>query len=140
MTIPMWPTELPRPERAGFQSEAPDGRQSTQLDAGPPRVRRRFSAAVTPIAMTIYVSSDLRARFQRFWSEDTASGSLPFLIPDWRFDLHPLLTADGASALTADGTSLLIEAWALAMFGQEKPRDVPAGIKWRISMSISLMP
>jgi len=81
MTVPLWPFELPRPRRDSYQHQIGDGRLKSQPDAGPSHLRRRSStpAAVT---MAIDVSRDQRARFERFWREDTADASLPFFIPD----------------------------------------------------------
>lgn len=142
MTLPRWPSDLPRPDRQGFQVSVPDGRLATRPEAGPPRVRRRFSAAATPMQMTIRVDADQRARFERFWGEDLSRGSLPFLMPDWRFDGHGLRTGTGGGGLvTAAGGRLIIAAWVLVMFATDQaPAQTPEGVGWRIVASFSILP
>lgn len=140
MTVPRWPPELPRALRQGYSRSRPDGRQSTQPEVGPPRVRRRFSAAIAPMTMTIDVSADQRMRFSRFWEEDTGFGSLPFLIPDWTIDGLDMGTASGSSLTTANGETLEIAASLLVMFGRDPPTEIPVGIRYRITFQLSIMP
>ncbi len=52
----------------------------TQMDAGPAKVRRRYTAAVTPGSGTITVSVTQLATFQTFVRTDCLGGALPF---DW---------------------------------------------------------
>ncbi len=140
MTMLSWPDDLPRPDRGGFQGEASDGRRSTPLDAGPPRVRLRFSAAATSIAMAITVTADQRARFERFWRQESRGGSRAFVMTDWRFDGHDIASSDGPALTTEAGAPLRIEARQLAMFADGRPREVPVGNGWRISFSVLWLP
>ncbi len=47
MSNPVWPPSLPqRPLAQGFSEQAPDTLIRTQMEAGPPKVRRRFTAGI----------------------------------------------------------------------------------------------
>lgn len=141
MTLAMWPASLPRPMRAGFSRTLPDGRQATKNEMGPPRVRRRYSAAASALQMTIDVSADQRARFWRFWDEDTAGGSLPFWMTDWAVDGMTMATEDGVVLTTEDGTALSVTTTMLVMFGTDQPpSESPVGVRWRIAFILSIMP
>jgi hypothetical protein len=141
MTIPFWPDPLPRPLRQGWQRTLQDGRQSTKNDAGPPRVRRQYSSAVSPIAMTIDVSLADRERFNRFWEIDTKGGSLPFWIIDPTLDGVALM--DDASTIITDdtGAPILVEAWWLVLFDtQSPPAETVMGVRYRINFGLMVMP
>jgi hypothetical protein len=140
MTVPLYPSNLPRPLRQGFQVTFPDGRQQTQPEVGPPRTSLRFSSAATPVAMVTDLTRDQLARFWRFWSEDTSGGALPFLIADPTANDWPLLSADGEALTTGDGTPILISAWWLVVFGRQPPIEVPVGIRFRLQFSLMVMP
>lgn len=141
MTIPQWPSTLPRPTRASYAATAPDGRLSTKMEAGPPRVRRRYSSAAATRQMAIVATGDQRARFWRFWGEDTVGGSLPFFVPDWTRDGVALTTETGAVLTLADGTPILIAATQLALFGTEQPpSEAMVGVEFRITFQLMIMP
>lgn len=141
MTIPIWPSDLPRPRRDGYGSVLPDGRSSTQPEAGPPRVRRRFSAAVATRQLTIDVDADGRMRFWRFWREDTVGGSLPFWIPDWTLEGLPIGDEAGTALATETGMPITIATRDLVLFAtSQPPSEAPIGVRWRISLQLSVMP
>ncbi|TIX49939.1 MAG: hypothetical protein E5V26_00900, partial [Mesorhizobium sp.] len=100
MTLAWYPPELPRPERAPYQVTRGDGRTRRAEDAGPPNVRRRFSAVATTVAFSTILTRAQLARFDRFFDEEIKQGTLPFLMP--APDTHglPLLTEDGTPLLT----------------------------------------
>lgn len=141
MTVPIWPTELPRPNRAGYGRTLPDGRSSTRPEAGPPRVRRRFSAAPSPMTLVFDMTLDQRARFHLFWSEDTAGGSLPFWMADWTLDGHVLSTDDGSVLTTDSGADITIDTAMLVMFATDQaPAETIVGLKYRFTVQLSIMP
>lgn len=140
MTVPSWPDDLPRIMRSGYGRTLPDGRMATKSDSGPPRVRRRYSAAPAPMQATIDVSVDQRQRFWRFWLEDTASGSLPWWAPDWTIDGLSLTDETGAVLTDESGTELLIAATILVMFGADPPAESAIGVRYRITLSLSILP
>lgn len=141
MTNPSWPAELPPPLRDGYGSVLPDARTATKPEAGPPRVRRRWSVAVATRQMTIDVTADQRARFWRFWLGDTVGGSLPFWVPDWTVDGAPMADASGSPLTTAAGAEIALAKRDLVMFGtSQPPSEAPVGVRWRITFQILVMP
>ncbi len=140
MTIPFWPDQLPRPMRQGWQRTLPDGRLSTKNDGGPPRVRRQYSSAVSPVAMTIDVSIDGRECFNRFW-EETVGGSQPFLVPDPTLTGIGLMDDSGNPITDDDGNQLVIEDWWLVLFDtQSAPAETVIGVRYRINFGLMVMP
>lgn len=142
MSLAIWPPELPqRFLRQGFNEGFGDGRLSTKADAGPPKSRRRFSSAIRPIQAAIDVPVDGKMRLLRFWNEETASGSLPFLVPDPTVDGLPLIGFDSLALLDQDGTPILAEAWWLVLFADTPPSAVnTAGAWYRVTFSLSVLP
>lgn len=140
MTMPSWPTELLRPLVEGFQQGREDNRLIARSDRGPPRVRRGMSKATQAVGVAFYVTHDQRARFDRFYDEETDIGALPFLVPAWGVDNHDLLTGDGLNLLTHDDVPLLIASTWVCLFGQTAPSVVPMGLEWRISFDLVILP
>lgn len=86
--MPTWPESLPQePGADGFQETAPNLVVRTQMDAGPPKVRRRFTAGVRTFAMRFVLSEDQVDTLDAFFIEDCAGGAIPF---DWK---HPRTNA-----------------------------------------------
>ncbi|BBE74366.1 hypothetical protein [Oharaeibacter diazotrophicus] len=140
MTIPVYPDDLPRPLRDGYGRVFPDGRARAQQDAGPPRSVRRFSSAAQRVSLVTTLTRDQGARLLRFWVEDTAGGSLPFLMPDPTAHGWPLLTAAGTPLLTEAGAPILLGAWWLVLFGDQPPQEAATGIRFRYSFTVAVMP
>lgn len=140
MTLPSYPPELPRPNRDGYKVARGDGRIAGRNDAGPPPRRRRFSAVPKTVSFSTDLTLSQKARFDRFYEEDTAEGALPFLMPDPATHGTPLLTAGGAPLLTAGGTPLLISRIWLCQFADQLPVETPRGVEWRITFSLLVLP
>ncbi len=141
MSVPTYPDDLPRPRRDGYSQTLPDGRLATKRDAGPPRVRRRFSAAPGVLQMVIDLTLDQRARFWRFWEEDAGGGSLPFWMPDWVLEGAGLMTGSGEGLTDEAGRSLVIDADLLCMFGTEQaPTETVSGVTFRLSFPLTILP
>jgi hypothetical protein len=140
MTVPIYPTELPPPNRSGFQFELGDGRRRTRPEAGPPRVRRKFSSAADQVALVSDLTRDQYARLARFWRDDTAGGSLPFLMPDPTSNGWPLLSSDGLPLLAGDGSTVLVSAWWLCIFGERPPAFTVVGLIHRTQFTVAVMP
>ncbi|GJE00541.1 hypothetical protein [Methylobacterium isbiliense] len=140
--IPVWPADLPQRFRAADSSFGfGDGRLRTPMDAGPPKVRRRFSAVVKPVTLSWRGSEDDVARFERFFEEEIAGGSLPFFLPDPRRDGRPLLTDDGVVLLDDQGRPLLNTAWWLCLFGETVPTQIPVtGLLMQVNMQLAVLP
>ncbi len=72
----VWPAELPqRVLASGYSESLGDGRLRTQMETGPMKVRRRFSAVARPIAASFRVSPDGKARIERFWWEEIGAAA-----------------------------------------------------------------
>lgn len=75
-----WPDSLPqRPLVDGYQESPPDNTMRTQMDEGPAKVRRRYTANVRPIQVTLEMDADELNTFDDFYVEETASGSRRFI-------------------------------------------------------------
>jgi hypothetical protein len=136
----LWPIDLPRPMRSGYQRGLPDGRLSTRPEAGPPRMRRRFSSAVSPMATTFTLTLDQRMRFWRFW-EEVGGGTLPFVAPDWTLDGQTITDGSGLVITDDAGSPILVTAPALMMFaGDQAPSESLVGVEYRITVQFSILP
>jgi hypothetical protein len=79
-----WPASLPQfVLTEGFEESPPDVLLRTEMDAGPAKVRRRFTAGVRPLKAVIVCSSAQVTTLETFFAAALASGALPF---DW---VHP---------------------------------------------------
>ncbi|MCE7028480.1 hypothetical protein [Jiella avicenniae] len=141
MPYPVWPAELPQyPSENGYQRGARDGRSFTKPQNGPPKIRRRTSAAVKPVSVTFRMDTNQLARFERFFEEDTGGG-LMFVMPDAAFHGQPLLTEAGQPLLTETGKPILISAWWLVVFDEEAPLVTDAGWPfYDVSFSVLVWP
>lgn len=139
---PVWPADLPqRLLQDGYSYGFADGRLKTPMEAGPAKMRRRFSSAPRPVAGQFYGSEDDIARLERFWNEETAGGSLPFLIPDQNRDALRLATDDGLQLLDDQGRPLINTAWWLVMFGDSPPQKaVVSGLIHKASFTLVVLP
>jgi hypothetical protein len=135
----IWPAELPPPTRNDYSLSLGDNRRFTQGDAGPPRLKGNRSKPTNQVAMSIIVSRNGRARFERFL-HDTDNGALPFLIPDHGTHGWGLATEDGAALLTEDGAPMVLDAWFTCRFGQQMPGLTPVGVEWKISFNLLVYP
>ena len=139
MALPVWPSELDPPMREGYAISRVETRLRRPVEQGPHRQRRRFSAAPAPVSMTLDVSRDQRARFDRFFIEEVSQGALPFLITDPTTHGQPILVG-GEPLLDTDGEVITIAAWQVARFGEALPETTVIGIRYRIRFSIEVMP
>ena len=77
----VWPASLPqRFLLQGYREQLPDPVIRTQMDAGPPKARRRYTAAYRPIQGRLHCSAAQTATLEEFHQTVCAGGSLPF---DW---------------------------------------------------------
>lgn len=138
-----WPAELPqRPTIDGYARGLPDGRTFRQMEAGPPKVRRRFSSAVRPIAVSFVMNKAQIMRFERFWDTDTRGGVLPFRMPDAMIDGNKVLASPSGDDLQNDeGLTLEIKALFLVMFASDAPEITPLSDQhYRVSFQLSVLP
>lgn len=139
LMIPTWPTELPRPNRSGYQRQALDPRLARSTETGPPGYRRRYSAVAETVNLVVTLTRVQRGIFDRFHA-DLGHGSLPFWMPDPTTDGWPLLTGDGVPLLTGDGAPLLIAAQWLCLWGSTMPTETISGVEFIKSFSVVVMP
>lgn len=140
MTVPAWPSVLPPPERGSWQLSPQEARVKRQSEAGPPGFRRRFSAVARSVSLSVVLTRDLRAVFDRFHQETCAWGSKPFTMPDATTDGWPLWAADGSPLLDQAGTPLLMAASWLCLWGEQPPATSILGVEFRVAFSVVVMP
>ena len=139
MTVPVWPTDLPKPLRAGYSQE----RQDTRLrkaSGGPPGYRRRFSSAARLVTLSIEVTRARKAIFDNFYVVETVHGSKPFQMPDPTTDGVALLSGDYLPILTSEGEPILLSAQWLCLFGEQVPSERLIGGRFEISFSVAVLP
>ncbi|ADZ70127.1 hypothetical protein [Polymorphum gilvum] len=140
MTLPVWPSDLPDPIGEGFKLVRGESRRRSQGDQGPPRMRRGISKAVDQVQLTLVVDHNERARFERFYVEETAEGALPFLMPDWSRNGDYLTTADGTFLTDASGNRLTIAATWACLFGDQLPSYAAIGAHWQLGFIVTVLP
>lgn len=75
-----WPTYLPAPQRRGYEINPGDPTLRTQMDAGPDRVRRRFTAIPSRIGVGWCFSEAQLALFEAWHKYKIADGSAWFTV------------------------------------------------------------
>lgn len=104
MTIPSWPSGLPQSLLLGdFKETQPDLVIRTEMDAGPHKVRRRFTAGVTKISGSQRLTKSQVSTFETFYNTTLLGGSLRFTWKDplggtsaeIRFVSTPVISAHG---------------------------------------------
>lgn len=79
MTSATWPSTLPQELRlADMQESLPSAVVATDMDAGPPKVRRRFTAAPRPVTGSMVMTRSQVRILDDFFTNVLAMGSLPF--------------------------------------------------------------
>ena len=77
----VWPPSLPQfVQESGYSESLPDQTIETSMSAGPPKIRRRFTASFRPIQCTIMCTAAQAETFETFDLTTLRGGSLPF---DW---------------------------------------------------------
>lgn len=140
MTILTWPSELDPPERDTFSEAWADPRLKRRGETGGPRYRRRFSAVPKLVSMSLFCDRLQKGIFDHFFEQETNFGSRLFWMPDPTTDGWPLVTEDGTLLLTESGVPLLCAAKWLCVFGDDVPVTKIAGVNFRISFSIAVLP
>lgn len=84
-----WPSTLPqRPIKNGFSASPQSGVVETEMDAGLPKVRRRFTATYTDYTLTYIMSYEQFEIFEQFYNNSPIHATLPGVQGGvWRFDL-----------------------------------------------------
>lgn len=82
-----WPESLPqRPVRDGFSATPQSGVVETEMDAGLPKVRRRFTATYTDYSLTYIMTYAQFEIFEQFYNNSPTHETLPGVQGGvWRF-------------------------------------------------------
>lgn len=89
-----WPSTLPQAWlNEGYQETMPDVMIRTEMDAGPAKSRRRFTAQVTPIKAAMLLTTAEKGYLETFFNTTTAGGSLSFTFPHDGADVLRFTTA-----------------------------------------------
>jgi hypothetical protein len=90
--VATWPATLPTETERDFTEKPPNLLARTEMDAGPARVRRRYSAGVTEFEVSYVFSPDQMTIWESFYQYDIADGALSFTYP------HPRLWGNNITA------------------------------------------
>lgn len=114
-----WPITLPQALLINGYAEAPANTSlRTAMDAGPAKVRRRFTAGVRPISGQIIVTTAQLAILKTFYNITSQSGALRF---NWN---DPLDSTTGVEMRFA-----------------AEPNWVPiSGSKFQVSLDLEILP
>jgi hypothetical protein len=93
MPTPTWPFAFNF--EVGLSASLPDTVLRTQMDAGPAKVRRRFTAGVEPTRASVLLTKAESATFRTWFRDTLLDGSLAFE------HTHPLTAATATFRFTA---------------------------------------
>ena len=80
--MPTWPATLPQAPNGGdYQETPPELLLETQMEAGPPKSRRRFTAGVRKLSLPYRFEPGQLEIFDAFLMDDLENGALPFDFP-----------------------------------------------------------
>lgn len=84
--MPTWPASLPQqPDAPGYKESPQSQVIRTDMDAGPKKSRRRFTAGSRSIPVTYSLLTRARVQvFEDFFDDDIAAGALAFNWPQPR--------------------------------------------------------
>lgn len=78
MSTPSWPATLPPPLAEGYERQLGTNQIRSQPDAGPAKVRRRGTASVDVVAVSLLCTAAQRDAFEAFYRETLKDGTLAF--------------------------------------------------------------
>lgn len=117
--MPAWPASLPQLVLAqGYRETFAKTAVRTSMDAGPAKVRRRFTAGTRDFAVSLRLTPAQAATLEGFFDATTAGGSLAF---DWT---HP-----------RTGTAV-----AFRFIGEPQLTAVNRGQQYQASMRLEILP
>ena len=141
MSIPVWPSDLPRPLRSSWQRQMSDPRRKRVAENGPVRLARRYSAVATTLALSCRMSRVQRDIFWQFIEQTLAHGSRAFWMPDPATDGWPLITPSGEALQTPLGVRLVAARLWLCQIGDEMPVEGPIeGVHFTLSFTLQVLP
>lgn len=78
-----WPVSLPQtPLQDGFSEQIENGVITTQMDQGPSKTRRRFTASVKKYEVTFLMSASQLSTFRTFFDSAISGGANSFTFTD----------------------------------------------------------
>lgn len=114
-----WPADLPQTVlAAGYEESPPDLVLRTAMDAGPAKVRRRFTAGPRLIPVSAIMTAAQVATLDAFFLESLAGGALAF---DW---IHPRTQA----------------AASMRIMGPPRYANLAGDAVWEVSMTLEILP
>jgi len=139
--MPTWPTSLPQYLLTRNYSEtAPNLVIRTTMDAGPAKVRRRFTAGVRPIDGLLVLTDDQLGVLDGFFLNDCAGGAIAF---SWTMQRR-LSDSDSPSDSDSSPDSDLTPATFPPMtFRFTKPphySDVGDGKNYEVTVNLEILP
>ena len=79
MSVPVWPAELPQQLFVnGYSQSFAETTIKSEMDAGPAKVRRRFTAGVEPVSGTMLLTETQLGYLRTFFVDTLLGGSLRF--------------------------------------------------------------
>lgn len=75
----VWPGDLPQaPLTSGYSEKLQDNVVRSTMDAGPRKIRKRYTSAPITIDCTFFMDQTQLATFRTFYGTTLQDGSLPF--------------------------------------------------------------
>lgn len=112
-----WPANLPAPLRSGYEINPEDPILRTQMDAGPDRVRRRFTAIPSRIPVSWRFTEAQLALFEAWHKHEALDGAAWFTIS--------LANGLGISAMEA-------------RFTKPPKKPLLSGMNWEVSAELEV--
>lgn len=131
MADTIWPGTLPQDVLLdGYSYQPGNSLAATDMDVGPPKVRRRSTSAPAAEQWAMVLTYAQKVEFEAFFAEQLAQGALTFEFGEPGapiYDPGYLLTEDGGSYLTMeDGTPILLDhPWQATRTYRFDPRQSP---------------
>lgn len=118
-----WPATLPQSQFLGLTYQAVDGRVRTAMDAGPAKMRRRFTGVPKNVDVPILLTGTQLATFNTFFHTTLAEGVLSF---NWDSPI--------------DDSSVKFRFRAPVAWRLETGDSAPGNRLWSGTMQLEIMP
>lgn len=137
MSVQVWPSELPRPNRKQWQSVPQDTRNKKSPKSGPPSYGKGLSRAVTQVSIALDLTFDQRQVFDRFFHQECNEGVILFWMPDPIVTGRALTFSNGMPLLNEGGQPLIVTKTWLCRWGDNLPTEtIPSQLHYRKTFSL----